>query len=103
MKAYLDGPIRDAAEIYVNDKLAGVVWRPPFRLIVTPYLHEGENNLRIVVGNTAINSMAGQSLPDYRLLRERYGKLFTPQDIENLRPLPSGILGPVTLIKSIPQ
>ena len=103
MKAYWEGPIRETAQIYVNGKLAGVVWRPPFRLEVTPYLHEGENDLRIVVGNTAINFMAGQSLPDHRLLWERYGKLFTPQDMENLRPLPSGILGPVTLIKSIPQ
>src|ERR1700722_7617244 len=103
MKAYFEGPIREAAQIYVNEKLAGVVWRPPFRLDVTGYLREGENELRIVVGNTAINSLAGQSLPDYRLLWQRYGKLFTPQDMENLHPLPSGILGPVTLIKSTPQ
>jgi hypothetical protein len=99
----LEGPIREAAQIYVNEKLAGVVWRPPFRLDVTGYLREGENELRIVVGNTAINSLAGQSLPDYRLLWQRYGKLFTPQDMENLHPLPSGILGPVTLIKSTPH
>jgi hypothetical protein len=103
MKAYLEGPIRDAAQVYVNGKLAGVVWRPPFRLDITPYLREDENSLRIVVGNTAINSMAGLSLPDYRLLRQRYGRLFDPQDMGNLQPLPSGILGPVKLIKSIPQ
>ena len=103
MKAYLDGPIREAAQIYVNGKLAGVVWRPPFRLDVTQYLRDGENSLRMVVGNTAINSLAGQSLPDYRLLWQRYGKLFTPQGMENIGPLPSGILGPVRLIKSIPQ
>ena len=102
MKAYLEGPIREAAQIYVNGKLAGVVWRPPFRLDVTSYLRDGENDLRIVVGNTAINSMAGQPLPDYRLLWDRYGQLFSPQDMENLHPLPSGILGPITLIKSIP-
>ncbi|MGA8086737.1 MAG: glycosyl hydrolase [Terracidiphilus sp.] len=102
MKAYLEGPIREAAQIYVNGKLAGVVWRPPFRLDVTSYLRAGGNDLRIVVGNTAINSMAGQPPPDYRLLWERYGKLFTPQDMENLRPLPSGISGPVKLVKSAP-
>jgi hypothetical protein len=99
----LESPIREAAQIYVNGKVAGVVWRPPFRFDVTPYLREGENSLRIVVGNTAINSMAGQSLQDYRLLWQRYGKLFNPQDLDNLHPLPSGILGPVKLIKSIPQ
>lgn len=100
MKAYLDAPIRDAAEVYVNGKLAGVVWHPPYRVDITAQLHAGENDLRIVVGNTAINELAGHPLPDYRLLWDRYGKLFEPQDMHDLEPLPSGILGPVTLIES---
>jgi hypothetical protein len=75
------------------------VWRPPYRLDVTEYLHAGSNELRVVVGNTAINELAGQPLPDYRLLWNRYGKLFEPQGMENLHPLPSGILGPVTLME----
>jgi len=100
MYAYLAGPIREAAQVYVNGKSAGVVWHPPYRLDVTPYLKSGRNDLRIVVGNTAINSLAGQSQPDYRLLWDRYGKLFVPQDMENLSPLPSGLLGPVRLIES---
>jgi len=58
--------------------------------------------LRIVVGNTAINALAGQPLPDYRLLRDRFGLEFEPQDMRNLRPLPSGVLGPVTLVESSP-
>lgn len=100
MWAYLDGPVRDAAEVYVNGKLAGVVWHPPFRIDVTDQVRAGSNDLRIVVGNTAINELAGLPPPDYRLLRDRYGKLFEPQDMNDLHPLPSGILGPVTLIES---
>lgn len=61
-------------------------------------LHAGQNQLRIVVGNLAINEMAGRALPDYRLLNLRYGKRFQSQDLENLCPLPSGILGPVSLV-----
>ncbi|MDR3774872.1 MAG: glycoside hydrolase, partial [Terracidiphilus sp.] len=102
MWAYLDAPVRDAAEVYVNGKLAGQVWHPPYRIDVTAQLHAGVNELRIVVGNTAINGMAGQPLPDYRLLWAQYGKLFEPQDMQDLLPLPSGILGPVTLIESTP-
>jgi hypothetical protein len=102
MRAYLVPPVREAAEVYVNGKLAGVVWRPPFRLDVTAYVQDGANDLRIVVGNTAINALAGQPLPDYRLLRDRYGLLFIPQDMQDLHPLPSGILGPVTLVQSAP-
>jgi alpha-L-rhamnosidase len=100
MHAYLDSPIREAAQIYLNGQPAGVVWHPPYRLDITPYLREGQNQLRILVSNTAINALAGQSLPDYRLLWDRYGMLFVPQDMHDLHPLPSGILGPVRLIEA---
>jgi hypothetical protein len=86
----------------VNGQRAGVVWRPPYKIDITRYIHEGKNELRIVVGNTAINELAGQALPDYRLLWDRYGMLFVPQDMHDLHPLPSGILGPVTLVESSP-
>jgi hypothetical protein len=102
MKAYLESPIREAAQVFVNGKLAGVVWRPPYRVDITQFVHPGANELRIVVGNTAINALAGRAQPDYRLLWDRYGKLFEPQGMENLHPLPSGILGPVKLIASEP-
>jgi glycosyl hydrolase family 106( putative alpha-L-rhamnosidase) len=92
MKAYLEGPIREAAEVYVNGKHAGFVWRPPYTVDVTRFLTVGTNSLRIIVGNTAINSMAGRALPTYRLLNERFGERFKPQDMGNLQALPSGIL-----------
>jgi len=101
MWAYLDAPIRDAAEVYVNGKLAGVLWHPPYRVDVTEQLHTGANEIRVVVGNTAINTLAGTPQPDNRLLWDRYGMLFIPQGMENLRPLPSGMLGPVKLIQSV--
>jgi len=80
-----------------------VIWHPPYRVDVTEFAHSGINELRVVVGNTAINSLAGQPLPDYRLLWDRYGMLFVPQGMENLKPLPSGILGPVTLMEVKPE
>ena len=97
MKAYLEAPVREAAEVYVNGQRAGYVWHPPYQLDVTRFLKAGKNDLRIVVGNTAINSLAGRSLPSYRLLNERYGQRFTPQDMETLQPLPSGLLGDLKL------
>jgi len=57
----------------------------------------GTNELSITVGNTAINSLAGSALPDYRLLNDRYGERFVPQGMENLQPLPSGLLGGLRL------
>lgn len=92
LRAYLEGPVREAAEVYVNGRRAGVVWHPPYTIDVTALLKAGRNELRIVVGNTAINSLAGRALPDYRLLNDRYGERFIPQGMDNLQPLPSGLL-----------
>jgi hypothetical protein len=97
MRAYLEGPIREAAEVYVNSQRVGVVWHPPYSIDLTSSMKPGKNELTIVVGNTAINSLAGQTLPDYRLLNDRYGERFVPQGMESLEPLPSGIVGKLQL------
>jgi hypothetical protein len=102
MRAYLDSPVREAAQVYVNDKLAGYVWHPPFRVDLSSFVKSGQNELRIVVGNTAINELAGTALPNYRLLYARYGMEFQPQGMQDLQPLPSGILGQVNLIETGP-
>ncbi len=98
MRTWFDAPLRDAAVVYVNGKVAGSVWHPPFALDIGPYLHVGANELKIVVANTAINELAGRAPTDYRLLWLRYGKRFAPQDMDHLEPLPSGILGPLRLV-----
>jgi len=97
MRAWLDAPVRDAAVVTVNGKRAGSVWCPPYRLDISAFVRPGTNTLSIRVGNTALNHMAGRPLPDYRLLNLRYGERFQPQGMELIRPLPSGLLGPVTL------
>jgi hypothetical protein len=98
MRAWIDAPVRDAAVVYVNDQRAGSIWRPPYSLDIAKQLKPGENLIRIVVGNTAINHLAGRRLPDYKLLHLRYGERFQPQDMENLQPLPSGLLGGIRLV-----
>ena len=97
-RTWLDAPVRDAALLYVNGKLAGSVWKPPFRVEIGGLLHAGSNELKIVVANTAINELAGRAAPDYRLLWLRYGKRFAPQDTDHLQPLPSGILGKLQIV-----
>jgi hypothetical protein len=98
MRAWFDAPLRDAAMVYVNGRLAGAVWHPPYRIDVAPLLHAGSNELKIVVANTAINELAGRVGPDYRLLNLRYGERFTPQDMDHLEPQPSGILGSLRFV-----
>ncbi len=97
-RALLDSPVREVAIITVNGVRAGSVWCPPYRLDITSQLHAGTNHLEIRVGNTAMNTLAGRALPNYRLLNLRYGERFTPQDAQRIAVLPSGILGPVKLM-----
>jgi hypothetical protein len=98
MQTWLDPPVREAAVVYINNQRAGSVWCPPYSLDVTRFIRTGENRVRIVVANTALNYMAGHSLPDYRLLNLRYGDRFQAQDMDKIQALPSGMLGPVRLI-----
>jgi len=98
MQAWSEGPVREGAVVYVNGQRAGSFWCPPYSLDLTRQLRRGENKLRIVVGNLALNYMAGHRLPDYRLLNLRYGERFQAQDMDKVRPVPSGLLGSIRLV-----
>ncbi|HTH37242.1 MAG TPA: glycosyl hydrolase, partial [Pyrinomonadaceae bacterium] len=98
MRTWIDPPVREAAVIYVNGQRAGSLWCPPYRLDVTSLIRPGKNSLRIVVGNTALNHMAGRKLPDYKLLNLRYGERFQPQDMDQVQALPSGLTGSLRLV-----
>ncbi len=97
-RAWLDAPVRDAAVVWINGTRVGSLWTPPYRLEVSGALRPGDNTIRVEVGNTAMNHMAGQSQPDYRLLHLRYGERFVPQDMDQVQVLPSGLLAPVRLV-----
>jgi alpha-L-rhamnosidase len=98
MQAWFNPPVREAAVVYVNEQRVGSIWCPPFRLDVTGFLRAGDNDFRVVVANTAMNYMAGHSLPDYRLLNLRYGERFQAQDMDKVQPITSGLLGSIRLI-----
>jgi hypothetical protein len=92
-------PIREAATVFVNGKRAGSLWAPPYRLDITDLVRDGSNEIRIDVYNTAINQLAeGGRLPNVSALVEKYGRRFRLQDLDELKPLPSGIMSPVRLV-----
>jgi hypothetical protein len=98
--APLNSPIRDCAVVFINDKRAGAAWAPPFTVDVSGFIKEGENSIRIEVGNTAVNYLAKAGFPNYNLaaLRQVYGNRFDPQNTNLVsQPLPSGLLGPIKL------
>jgi hypothetical protein len=100
MQTWLDPPIREAAVIYVNGQKAGSLWCPPYKLDIRPLLRVGRNDMRILVGNTALNYMAGHKLPDYKLLNLRYGERFQAQDMDKIQPVSSGLIGAPKLVLS---
>jgi hypothetical protein len=85
-------PVREAATVFVNDRRAGTLWAPPYRLEITPFVRSGSNDIRVEVYNTAINALAeGGKLPDVRAVVEQFGQRFRLQDMDALNPLPSGL------------
>ena len=98
MRALLESPVHEAAVVNINGQQAGTIWHPPYKLDVTKFLHPGQNQISIVVGNLALNQMAGQPLPNYKLLNIRYGERFQAQDMDQVQSMPSGLTGPVRLV-----
>jgi hypothetical protein len=97
-RAWLECPVREAAEVWVNGARAGAVWHPPYEIDITALVRPGANQIRVVVGNTLINKIAGTPAPSYKSLEARYGVRFPAPDLTGLVPLPSGLLGRVRLI-----
>jgi len=97
-RVFLDlGDVRELAEVKVNGQSCGVAWCPPWRVEVTAALKPGPNRLAVEVVNFWPNRIIGDaSLPA--------GKRFTRTNIAKLTPatplMDSGLLGPVTLLKS---
>jgi hypothetical protein len=103
MHAWYDPPIREAAIVYINGQRAGSLWHPPYRLDVTKLLKQGQNHIEIHVYNTAINAWAAQPPHDYKPLIAKYGDRFQMQDLDKVRPVPSGILGQIHLVTQSTQ
>lgn len=121
---FLDlGKVEVMARVKVNGADCGVAWKPPYRVPIGGAVREGKNDLQIEVVNLWINRMIGdEQLPedgnwkDFETLLEwpgwfREGKprpsgryTFTTcrHYKKDIPPVPSGLLGPVTLARKSP-
>jgi len=103
MRAYFDPPIREAALVKINGKAAGSLWHPPYRLDVTGLLKPGRNSIEIHVFNTALNAWSAKPPHDYSPLKAKYGDRFQMQDLDKVKPIPSGILGTIHIVSTEPS
>jgi len=88
------GQVRELAEIVLNGRNLGVVWKPPFGVEATGALRKGQNVLVVRVTNFWPNRIIGEHSmpPDQRWTRTNIRKL--TQDTPLME---SGLLGPVRL------
>ncbi|MFC2141546.1 glycosyl hydrolase [Acidobacteriota bacterium] len=103
-RIHLDlGNVRELAEVFVNGKSAGVLWKAPFRADITALVKPGVNKLKIEVMNMWINRLAGdQDLP----AEKKFTRTNITFDGYRGQPgtwqvQPAGLLGPVRLLPSV--
>jgi hypothetical protein len=94
------GDVRDVAEVAVNGKYLGILWKTPFKVDVGGALRPGSNQIVIQVTNLWVNRLIGD--------QQSYAvKKYTFTDIAPYKAdsplLPSGLLGPVRLLAAAAQ
>lgn len=98
MHAYYDPPVREAALVILNGHSVGALWHPPYSLDVSKYLKSGRNHIEIRVYNTALNALSARPPHDYKPLIAKYRNRFQMQDLDQVKPVSSGILGSILLV-----
>ena len=105
------GEIADVAEVFLNGKSAGILWKKPYKLNITELVKSGENDLKIEVVNQWVNRLTGDmnSAPEDRFCKtnqpykrsddQGYDNWIEDSD-ETFRLKTSGLLGPARLVFS---
>jgi hypothetical protein len=86
--------VKNLAEVMVNGKSLGILWKKPFRVNVTGALKAGENKVEIRVTNLWVNRLIGDAQPG---VTNKITYTTMPFYQANSKLLPSGLMGPVTI------
>lgn len=93
------GDVKNLAEVIVNGKNAGIIWKKPFRIDITDAVKQGANSIQVRVTNTWVNRLIGDAQPGTTTKITYTTMPFYKAD----SPLqPSGLLGPVKLVAATP-
>ena len=92
------GDVKNIAEVSVNGKYLGILWKPPFRVDVTGIMKPGTNVLEIKVTNLWVNRLIGDQQLD---ATQKY--TYTQRQFYGAESalLPSGLIGPVQIVRSV--
>jgi hypothetical protein len=89
------GDVKNLAQVLVNGKDLGIVWKKPFRVNVSEALKPGINKLEIRVTNLWVNRLIGDQQPGVRNKITYTTQAFYKADSPLLS---SGLLGPVEIL-----
>jgi hypothetical protein len=98
MHAYYDPPVHEAALVFLNGQYAGAMWHPPYRVDIAKLIKPGINHIEIHVYNTALNAWSALPPHDYGPLIAKYGDRFQMQDLNQVVPISSGLLGTIEIV-----
>jgi hypothetical protein len=87
------GQVGDVAEVLVNRKPAGIVWKPPYQLDIGALVVDGTNTVEVRVANLWVNRLVGDAQPG--AAKVTFTAAPTYKADAPLRP--AGLIGPVTL------
>jgi hypothetical protein len=94
------GEVRNLAQVSINGEPLGILWKIPYRVDVTGTIKAGPNTLVIKVTNPWVNRIVGDRQPNvtrtYTFTSPKYYRA-------DSKLVPSGLLGPVTVIRSTTQ
>jgi alpha-L-rhamnosidase/F5/8 type C domain len=88
------GEVKNLAEVFVNGKSLGIIWKKPFRANLTGILKPGNNTLVIKITNLWVNRLIGDAQPG---VTNKITYTTMPFYRANSPLLPSGLLGPVKI------
>ncbi len=97
------GKVAESAKVWINDQEVGVLWSLPFEVRIGKYLKKGNNSIKIEVANLMANrirymdqnGMEWRKFHEINFVNIRY----KPFDASDWKPMPSGLLGPVVLMR----
>ncbi|WP_448700453.1 glycosyl hydrolase [Mucilaginibacter sp. AW1-3] len=95
------GKVCESAHVYINGQDAGIFWSIPFSARVGKFLKPGKNTIKIEVDNLMANHI--RYMDQNGIQWRKYHEInfvninYQPFDAAKWAPMPSGLLGPVTL------
>jgi hypothetical protein len=86
------GSLREVAEVTLNGRNLGILWKEPFQVDITDGLRMGRNTLEVKVTNLWNNRLMGDLLDTGQKPYARTNMVLKPKDL-----IPAGLFGPVTI------